>query len=179
MKAKIGNKTTNLPKDVISSHMANLITTRSIVLGHEKDFKESFGHHKKACDYFLKHNKNFVYSFGDEDWFEDFVAFQIKQRDLELREASFSFSDGTEWSVYLTDLAHIKMNMNPSLKNMSKILAEPEELIKWAEDNLNWQDIQELCMIRKIKEKHDLYTEEWKNVKKEILDYEFTDETEN
>ena len=46
MKIKIGNKTMNLSRDVIASHMANLLTTRAIISNQEKDFKESFFKYK-------------------------------------------------------------------------------------------------------------------------------------
>jgi hypothetical protein len=39
MKIKVGNKTMTLSRDVIASHMANLLTTRAIISNQEKDFK--------------------------------------------------------------------------------------------------------------------------------------------
>ena len=42
MKVKVGTKITGLPKDVVASHMANILTTKDIALGRERDFKKVF-----------------------------------------------------------------------------------------------------------------------------------------
>lgn len=79
MKVKVGNTITNLPKNIIASHMANLLTTRAIMTNKEKNFKKSFIKHKELCLAFLRENKKFVYSFSDQKWLDEFLKFQSKQ----------------------------------------------------------------------------------------------------
>jgi hypothetical protein len=95
MKVKVGNRVTTLAKDVVASHMANLLSTRAIILGNERDFKQSFNKYKELSLAFLKYNRKFIYTFGDDIWLEEFLNFQAKQYELLMQDVMFKFSSSS------------------------------------------------------------------------------------
>lgn len=175
MKVKIGNKVTSCSREIIASHMANLVTTRLIILGKEKNFKQTFEKSKELCILFLKSNKNFVYSFGEDDWFVKLMNFKKKQNELFLQELYFKFSDGTEWTIYLNDLANIRMMIDSSQKDKSLLLKNPIELADWAQMNLSWQQVKDYCVLRRAVANESKYSNEWLSVKKRIYQYQYNE----
>jgi len=174
MKVKFGNKTSTLGKDVVACHMANLLTTRAIVLGKEKDFKKSFLKFKQLCLLFLKQNKKFIYAFGDDSWYESFVEFQSKQHELLLQEIYFKFSDGSEWTIFLNDIANLKMMYEPDHKhNKNELLENPVDLAEWAQKILTWEQVKDFSVLRKISGNESTYNNEWAEVKKQVLQYKY------
>jgi hypothetical protein len=174
MKVQVGNKTMSLPKETVASHMANLITTRLIMLGKIKDFRSSFLKHKELCMIFLRMNKKFVYSFGSDDWLEDFFKFQTKHHELLMQEIFFRFSDGSEWSISLNDLANLKIMHESNLKHdKTQLLEKPLELSDWAQSELTWDQIKDFAILRRIDDNSVQYNEEWPSVNKKVVQFSY------
>jgi hypothetical protein len=174
MKVKMGNKISTLSKDVVACHMANFLSTRAIVLGKEKIFKVAFNKYKQLCSLFLRENKKFVYEFGDDKWLEKFIAFQSKQHELALQEIYFKFSDGSEWTIFLHDIANLKMLYEPEEKHDKfKLLEKPVELADWAQNKLTWEQVKDFSVLRKISGNESSYIHEWADVKKQVLQYKY------
>ena len=174
MKVKVGNKITTLPKDVIASHMANLITTRAIVLNKEKDFKSSFYKYKDLCLAFFRENKKFIFSFSDDQWFEEFNAFQEKQHDLMMQDVVFKFTDGATWSVPLLDLANLKILQEPEKKHdRNALLSSPVELVTWAQNTLTWNQVANFAVLRHLDNPENTYNAEWPSVPKKVIKWHY------
>ena len=176
MKVKFGNTYVTLPKDTVASHMANLLTTRSIILNKERDknFKSIFTKHKDLCLFFLRHNKKFVYSLADSEWLEDFFKFQAIQHELLMQEIVFKFSDGTEWSISLNDIASLKILNNPKDKiKKEELLKNPVDLADWAQSNLSWNQVRDFCILRKVSPNDELYQNEWMSTSKRVVQYHY------
>jgi citrate synthase len=177
MKVKVGNTITNLPKNIIASHMANLLTTRAIMTNKEKNFKKSLIKHKELCLAFLRENKKFVYSFSDQKWLDEFLKFQSKQHELLMQELTFKFSDGSEWSLSLNDIASLKMIIAPDPKqDKNSLLSNPVELADWAQNSLTWEQVKDFSILRKIKGDQITYTNEWPLVKKQVVQFNYETE---
>ena len=174
MKVKIGYQTISLSKEIVASHMANLLTTRAIYLNKEKDFKTSFLKYKQLCLLFIRQNKKFVYSIGDDDWYDHFVKFQNTQHELLLQEIFFKFSDGSEWTIFLNDIANLKIILEPEKKyDKNQLLAKPVELVEWAQDNLSWEQIKDFAVLRQMQGNESSYIKEWAETKKQVLQYQY------
>jgi hypothetical protein len=174
MKIKIGNLTTTLPKDVVASHMANLITTRLIILDKETDFKKAFIKYKDLVLSFFRENKKFVFSFSDEKWFDEFTHFQEKQHELMLQDVVFKFDDGSTWSIPLLDIANLKILQEPDKKyNRTTLLSSPLELVMWAQDILTWDQIENFAVLRNIDNPKNTYNNEWPSVAKKIIKWHY------
>lgn len=174
MKVKVGNQITNLSKDSIASHMANMLTTRAIVLRKEKDFKKSFVKHKELCLIFLRHNKKFVYSFTDQEWVDEFFEFQRKQHELLMQDLLFSFSDGSEWAVSLNDLANLKVLREGDKKlDKATLLTDPLALADWAQRDLSWDQVKDFAILKRISCDDEAYEDEWPSVSKKVIQYKY------
>lgn len=174
MKVKIGNRATTLPKNVVASHMANLLTTRDIMLGKEKNFKNTFLKNLELCLAFLRENKKFVYSFGDEEWLEEYLDFQSKQKELLLQDVLVKFSDGSVWTISLHDIASLKIIREPKSKETKmSILEKPIELVKWAQDELQWDQISNFATLKNITGNEQIYMNEWKSANKRVLKWTY------
>lgn len=174
MKVKLGNTYVRLPKDTVASHMANLLTTRSIFLNKDKDFKTSFIKNKELCLIFLRHNRNFVYSLVDNDWLEEILKFKTTQHELLMQEIVFKFSDNSEWSISLNDIANLKIITDHVGKNRKdELLNNPVELAEWAQQNLTWNQIKDFAILRKMEASHDLYQKEWFSTNKRVVQYKY------
>jgi hypothetical protein len=178
MKVKVGSTITNLPKNVVASHMANLLTTHAIMINKATSFKKSFIKHKELCLSFLRENKKFVYSFSDQAWLEDFIQFEAKQHELLMQELVFKFSDGSEWSLSLNDIASIKIINDPQ-KGMDKnaLLSNPVELAEWAQNAITWEQVKDFSILRRTQGDQTSYINEWPLVKKKVVQFNYeTDE---
>lgn len=174
MKVKLGNTYVKLPKDTVASHMANLLTTRSILLNKDKDFKTSFVKHKELCLIFLRHNKNFIYSLADSEWLEEFFRFQAIQHELLMQEIVFKFSDGSEWTISLSDIASLKMINNPEEQlKKEDLLKNPVDLADWAQHNLTWNQVKDFAILRRIESNNELYQREWLSTNKVVVQYKY------
>lgn len=174
MKIKVGNKTMTLSRDVIASHMANLLTTRAIISNQEKDFKESFYKHKELCLAFLKENKKFVFTFGDDSWLKEFIEYQNQQVSLLMQDVFFKFSDGATWSICLNDIANLKMLQEPEKKYDKKhLLTSAVELVDWAQKTLTWDQVQSFAVLRHLEYSNETYTNEWVNNTKKIIKWQY------
>jgi hypothetical protein len=170
MKVKIGNKTTTLPKSVVASHMSNLLTTRDIIMGKEKDFKNAFLRNLDLCLIYLRENKKFAYSFGDEDWLDDYLDFHSKQRELLLQDVLIKFSDGSVWTISLHDIASLKLARDPKIKeNKMQLLENPIKLVEWAQEELQWNQISNFATLKNIQGNEDIYKKEWKLTNKKVI----------
>jgi hypothetical protein len=174
MKVKIGNRVTTLPKDVVASHMANLITTRFIILDKEKDFKKAFIKYKDLVLNFFRENKKFVFSFSDEKWFDDFMSFQEKQHELMLQDVVFKFKDGSTWSVPLLDIANLKILQEPEKKHSkTTLLLSPLDLVTWAQETLTWDQIENFAILRNLDNQEKTYNNEWPSVAKKVIKWHY------
>jgi hypothetical protein len=174
MKVKVGNTISNLPKNAVACHMANLLTSRAIILKKENNYKKSFVKHKELCLAFLRENKKFIYSFSDQSWLEDFIHFETKQHELLMQELMFKFSDGSEWTVSLNDLASLKMIIDPNPKmDRNALLSQPVDLAEWAQNSLTWEQVKDFSILRKIAGDQDAYTNEWPLVKKKVVQFNY------
>lgn len=172
MKVKIGYTITTLPKDAISSYMANVLTHNSSLLNAEKDFKKIFSKYKEFCLSFLKSNKNFILELGNEEWIKEISKYQEEQRELFSREVIFEFSDGSVWSVILLDILKLKLMKEPQMKiDQHKILSEPNNLILWAQKNIDWDDIRSFAKLKEMKNSSVNYNIEWPTAKIELSRY--------
>ena len=173
MKVKLGNRSTTLPKEAVVAHMANLLTTRAIILGKEKDFKKSFSKYNELCILFLGQNKMFIYSFGDELWLEEFLNFQSELHEMLLQDVVFKFNDGSTWSIALSDLANLKIiNESTEKHDKGKLLAEPIDLVFWAQTKLSWDQVKDLSTLRMIDDNIS-YKLEWPSVPKKIIKWQY------
>jgi hypothetical protein len=174
MKVKIGNLTTTLPKDAVASHMANLITTRLIILDKEKDFKKAFTKYKDLVLMFFRENKKFVFSFSDEKWYDDFNSFHEKQHELMLQDIVFKFSDGSTWSIPLLDVANLKILQEPEKKhNRNSLLSAPLDLVTWAQEKLTWNQIENFAILRNLDSPENSYNNEWPSVAKKVIKWHY------
>lgn len=174
MKIKIGNKITTLPKNVVISHMANLLASRAMILRKERDFKSAFTKYKNLCNEFLRENKNFVYCFGTEDWLENFLAFESNQHSLLLQEIYFQFSDDSSWSIPLNDIVNLKILFEDLQQNdKAKLLSDPVSLATWAQEKLTWDQVKDFAIIRDISGKNHVYNHEWPSVQKKVIIYSY------
>jgi hypothetical protein len=164
---------TSLSKEVVVCHKANHLPPRSIITGKEFDFKKSFIKYKDYCSLFLKENKKFVYTFGSEEWYDEFVEFQARQHELIMQELYFKFSDGSEWTVFLNDLANLRLMLDSSSKNKNALLSNPVDLADWAQSNLSWSQIKDFCVLRNITGNEDSYSNEWSATPKKVLQYQY------
>jgi len=172
MKVKIGKQTTYLKKDVVVSHMANLLASRSILLGESLNFKKTFLDYKKLCSDYLKINTNFVYKMGSEDWLEDFLNHQAAAQELLLQDVFFKFSDESIWSVSLVDLTDLKIiNENIPLQESTResMLRNPVEVVEWAQNNLTWNQIQDYAILTGMAQTNPNHDLEWPKIKKSII----------
>ena len=176
MKVKIGKNTTSLSREVVASHMANLITTRLIITGQEKNFKKTFVKYKELCLMFLKQNKKFVYAFGEDSWFDEFSNFEKQQYELFLQEVYFKFSDGSEWTIFINDLANLRLMVDDTIKDKSALLSNPVDLAVWAQNHLSWDQVKDYCILRKINTEESIYSNEWQTTKKQIFRYRYKNE---
>lgn len=173
MKVKIGNAVTTLPKDVVASHMANLLATQAILSGKENNFKDVFYKKKDLCLKFLKANKRFVFFFGDEKWYDKYDKFEISQYELLMQDLIFTFSDGTVWSISLNDIANLKI-ISENLKiNKEDLLKDPMDLAIWAQNELTWDQIKSFAILKNVVQKDSLYNEEWSSVAKKVLKWNY------
>jgi hypothetical protein len=169
MKVKIGNQITTLTKDVVICHMANLLSSRAIILRKETNFKLAFEKYKKLCSLFLNENKKFVYTFGTDDWLENFLLFEINLNELLVQDVSFQFSDKSTWSVSLNDIANLRIVIEENKKHdKMKLLENPIELIEWAQLNLGWYQIKPLATLTNFESENDTHEKEWPSVIKKI-----------
>lgn len=177
MKAKVGNKITNLSKDVIASHMANLLSTRAIISEKERDFKQAFTKYKELCLLFLKQNKKFVFAFGDELWLDEFLEFQKQQHELLMQDVVFKFSDGSVWTISLNDIANLKILNEPTEKHdKNKLLENAIDLVNWSQSDLSWEQLKNFATLKNIKPNDGLYNTEWKGVSKKIIMWHYESE---
>ncbi len=177
MKVKVGNTITNLPKNAVASHMANLLTTRAVMINKATSFKKSFIKHKELCLFFLRENKKFVYSFSDQKWLEDFIKFEARQHELLMQELVFKFSDGSEWSLSLSDIASIKIINNPEKGlNKNTLLSSPVELAEWAQNSLTWDQVKDFSILRRMQGDQTSYTTEWPLIKKQVVQFNYETE---
>jgi hypothetical protein len=177
MKVKVGNTITSLPKNAVACHMANLLTSRAIILKKENNFSKSFNRHKHLCLAFLRENKKFIYSFSDQKWFDDFVKFETKQHELLMQELSFKFSDGSEWTVSLNDLASLRIMIDPNVNvDKNTLLSNPIDLAEWAQNSLTWEQVKDFSILRKIVGDQNTYTNEWPLVKKQVIQFNYETE---
>lgn len=174
MKVKVGTKITGLPKDVVASHMANILTTKDIALGRERDFKKVFLKYKDLCLIFLRHNKKFVLNFSDQTWMEDFRIFRTKQHELLMQEMAFSFTDGTTWTISMNDLANLRIMLEPDLKHEKlNLLGLPVELAEWAQTSLQWEQVKDFTILREVTGDEAMYAKEWKTANKKVIQYNY------
>ena len=178
MKVKIGNRQTSMPKHVVIAHMANLLASRAVIMRKERDFKSAFLKYKNLCADFLRENKKFVFSFGEELWLKEFLEFEKKLYELLLQEVLFKFSDKTTWSISLNDLANLKI-LHEGLKKDAKdsLLSKPVDLVTWSQEKLTWDQIKTFAVIRKIDGSDELYNEEWSSVPKKVIIYSYDSES--
>ena len=178
MKVKIGSITTKLPRETVASHMANLLTTRAIILQKETDFKKSFHKYKDLCLAFFRENKGFIYSFGDETWLDVFLAFQEKEHNLLMQDVVFKFKDGSTWSVPLIDIANLRTLQEPDKKyDKNALLLDPIELVSWAQTALSWEQVEDFAILRQLESPNGTYNTEWPLVPKKVIKWLY--ETEN
>lgn len=171
MKVKIGKQTTSLGKEVVAAHMANLLASRAILTGESDDLKQSFTEYKKICQLFLDSNKRFVYKFGDEKWLEPFLKFQANQNEILKQEVFFRFSDGSLWTVLVSDIAKIRAMQDKNFDSDNAVL-DPVELTEWAQDKLTWDQVKVFSRLRVLPlDFHGVYTVEWPDVKKKVIKY--------
>lgn len=177
MKVKIGNKNTTLSKDVVAAHMANLLTTRSILLGGKVEFRQSFIKNKDLCIEFLRENKTFIYNFGDEEWLDDFLDFQKNQHELIMQDVFFKFSDGSVWTISLHDIVNLKIIKHREEKlDKIMLLKNPIELIQWAQDELEWDQLKNFAILKNIVGNEEKHVQEWRSVDKKIIKWTYTGE---
>ena len=174
MKVKIGNKTTTLPKNVVASHMANLLTTRDIIMGKESDFKNTFLKNLDLCIIYLRENKKFIYKFGDDDWLDDYLDFYKRQRELLMQDVIVKFTDGSVWTISLHDIASLKLARNPSGKeNKMELLENPINLVEWAQEELQWEQISNFAILKNIQGNELKYRNEWKSTLKKVVKWTY------
>ncbi len=174
MKTKLGNKITNVPKNVIAAHMANLLSTRAIISEKERDFKQAFCKYKDICLAYLRENPKFIYSFGDDLWLDQFLDFQKQQHELLMQDVVFKFSDGSVWTIALNDIANLKIIHEPEKKHVkNKLLEDSIELIDWAQSNLSWSQLKNFATLKNIQQNDELYGEEWVTVSKKIIRWHY------
>lgn len=170
MKVKIGSVITKLPRETVAAHMANLLTTRAIILQKETDFKKSFYKYKDLCLAFFREKKGFIYSFGDETWLDEFLAFQEKEHSLLMQDVVFKFKDGSTWSVPLVDIANLRTFQEPDKKyDKNSLLSNPVELVSWAQTTLSWEQIEDFAILRQLENPNNTYDTEWPSVPKKII----------
>ena len=172
MKVKIGKQTTYLKKDVVVSHMANLLASRSILLGESLNFKKTFLDYKRLCVEYLKANPNFVYKVGSEDWLEHFLNHQAASQELLLQDVFFKFSDESIWSISLVDLTDLKIiNENIPLQESTRESMHKNqiEIVEWAQNNLNWNKIQNYAILTGMSQNSQNHSNEWPKIKKSII----------
>ncbi|NBO22146.1 hypothetical protein EBU94_02235 [bacterium] len=172
MKVKIGKTITDVSEDLIATNIANkLISGAYFMSDTVKNFKQSFDIFKMmSVDFIKTKEKNFIFSFSEDFWFEEFKVFQEKRLVAFQNELSLVFSDGSEWSIPLMDLANIAMKYDEwKDRDLFELLENPEDLCLWAEKKLNWDDVKQYKKLISIEDHDEIYSEEWKKVKKTIV----------
>jgi hypothetical protein len=174
MKVRVGKKIiTSMSRSVVAAHMAQILAGRDVIFKKEKSYKKAFAKNKELTMAFLKHNKDYIYVL-DETWLPDFLLFQEEQKSLLMQEISFKFSDGSEWTVPLSDIANIRIMTEPSLKlDKAKLLENPVELAEWAQKELSWDQVKDFTVLRHISGNPRTYNKEWPSVKKQVVKYNY------
>jgi hypothetical protein len=68
------------------------------------------------------------------------------------------------------DLANIAMKYDEwKDRDLFELLENPEDLCLWAEKKLNWDDVKQYKKLISIEDHDEIYSEEWKKVKKTIV----------
>lgn len=179
MKVRMGTKTGNMPKEALASHMANLLATRAISLNKEKEFRHALLKYKELAILFLNENKKFVFAFGEEDWVGAFFEFQQKRHELLMQDVVFKFTDGSVWSISLSDLANLKILSDHDAHHDKNVLLEQAvNLVQWAQEELSWNQIKSFASLKNIQDNDTMYEQEWHGVPKKIIRWRYPEDNE-
>lgn len=175
MKLFLGYDSTDLSKKVIAKHMANFLAAR-VFMQTGTDFAKAFTDYNKFCLMFLDQNPDFVY-YPDipETWADVIEAFTKKIRELLIQKVSVTFADGVQWTIPFYEIAMLFKEKTNSEKTVYTILEDTEYLIRWAEQNLKWSDMQEYAVLESVADNSCEYDDQWRYANKKIIKYKISD----
>ena len=91
-----------------------------------------------------------------------------------MQDVIVKFTDGSVWTISLHDIASLKLARNPSGKeNKMELLENPINLVEWAQEELQWEQISNFAILKNIQGNELKYRNEWKSTLKKVVKWTY------
>ena len=164
-------------ESVVAS-MANQLVSRSAIppgltyYGMFDLFKNDI---ERYLQFLFESNPDTIISLFDDTWPETFFEWKTESNKPYCKDLIVTFPDGSEWSIRALDIASIRaeklLNSDSAtaqefLQERDFLLDNEENLLKWVEENLTWEEVcQHAEEIKRPQPEMD-YEAAWKSAPK-------------
>ena len=170
---KMGNLSYEIDSETLISSMSYQFISKSTNSQSFENFDVIYTVTKTEIEDFLikkaEKKELFVDLFGN--WYDEFKEYHNQKNQPICRDLSFEFSDGSKWIIKILDIVALKDDGELEINFEDPLLLNDVELFDFVNE-LEWDQVKDLAEEIQRPQPEPDYGLEWKNCKKEIVNWE-------